>query len=44
MTLAFEKRRLPFGFLVLTAALLALLPGCGRYMKLAGSIGRVRVV
>ncbi len=44
MTPPFEMRRLPFGFLFLAAALLALLPGCGRYMKLDGSIGRVRVV
>lgn len=44
MNLPFEKRHLPFGVLFLTAALLALLPGCGRYMKLDGSISRVRVV
>ncbi len=44
MNLPFEKRHLPFGVLFLTAALLALLPGCGRYMKLDGLISRVRVV
>lgn len=44
MNLPFEKRHLSFGVLFLTAALLALLPGCGRYMKLDGSISRVRVV
>lgn len=40
----FELRRFPFAAILATAALLALVAGCGRYMKLDGAIGRVRVV
>lgn len=39
-----EMRRFPFAAILATAALVALVAGCGRYMKLDGAISRVRVV
>ncbi|MCC7342184.1 MAG: hypothetical protein IT170_13980 [Bryobacterales bacterium] len=40
----FGARSFPVGAILVTTVLAALLSGCGRYMKLDGSIGRVRVV
>lgn len=40
----FERKNSAFRATLAAAVLIAALPGCGRYMKLDGAIGRVRVV